>query len=149
MVNPIPEGFHTLTPYLVVDGASDAIEFYRDAFGAKETLRMPGLDGRLMHAELRIGNSAIMLSDETEAAKGPGKLGGTPVLVHMYVEDADAVFERAVKAGATVIAPLEDQFWGDRWGQLEDPFGHRWSIATHREDLSVSEIMERAPTISR
>jgi uncharacterized glyoxalase superfamily protein PhnB len=110
---------------------------------------MPGIDGRLMHAEIRIGDSRLMLADETGRISAPGTVGGTPVMVYMYVEDADTVFDRAVKAGAKVLIPLEDQFWGDRYGKLEDPFGHHWAIASRRENLSLSEIMERAPTISR
>jgi PhnB protein len=142
---PVPEGFHTLTPHLVVKGASGAIDWYRKAFGAEEMFRMPGPDNTVMHAELRIGDSPIMVNDEfpEHGARGPVSVGGTPVTLHMYVPDADAVFDRAVKAGAKVLMPLADMFWGDRYGQLQDPYGHRWSIATHKEDVPPEEIPAR------
>ena len=146
---PVPEGFHTVTPHLVVNGASDAIEFYQQAFGAEELTRMPDPRGKLIHAAIRIGDSRIWLADESpeRGSKGPQAVGGSPVVIHLYVADADATFERAVAAGAKVVMPLEDAFWGDRYGRLEDPFGHQWSIATRQENLTLSEIMSRAPTI--
>jgi PhnB protein len=146
-VEPIPSGFHTLTPHLVVKGASQAIEFYKKAFGAEEIGRAPGPDGKsLMHAELKIGDSRLMLVDEFPEmdCRGPQSIGGTPVTIHMYVKDADAAFSRAVAAGAQVRMPLEDMFWGDRYGVLTDPFGHAWSIATHKEDVTPEEIAKRA-----
>lgn len=148
-ISYVPDGFHTVTPHLVIDGASDAIEFYGKAFGAEETARMPGPAGKLMYAEIRIGDSRIMLGDEFPQwdKKGPASIGGSSVTIHLYVADADKVFERAVAAGAKVIMPLDDAFWGDRYGVLQDPFGHRWAIATRTEDLSAEEIMARAPTI--
>lgn len=148
-VNPIPEGFHTVTPHLVVKGAADAVEFYHQAFGAKEISRMPGPRGKLMHVELRIGDSRVMLADEfpEQGRQGPRAIGGSPVSIHLYVEDADATFDRAVAAGAKVVMPLEDTFWGDRHGRLEDPFGHHWAIASRTEELSREEILMRAPTM--
>lgn len=142
---PIPEGFHALTPHLVIGGAAQAIEFYKKAFGAEERGRMPGPDGRIMHAQLMIGGSPLMLNDEFPEmnAKGPKSLGGTPVTIHLYVTDADKVYQQAVAAGARPIMPLADQFWGDRYGIVEDPFGHHWSIATHVEDLTPQEISQR------
>jgi uncharacterized glyoxalase superfamily protein PhnB len=143
---PIPDGFHTLTPHLVVKGASRAIDFYKKAFAAEEIRRMPGPDGKsIMHAELKIGNSRLMLVDEFPEmnARGPESIGGTPVTIHMFVEDADAVFNRALDAGAEVRMPLADMFWGDRYGVLADPFGHLWSVATHKEDLAPEEIRKR------
>ena len=144
-VKPIPEGYHTVTPYLAVDDASAAIEFYKRAFGATERTRMPGPDGKVAHAELEIGDSLIMLSDPfpQSAAKPPKELGGTTGGVFLYVEDVDAAFQQAIDAGATVEMPLDDMFWGDRFGSLMDPFGHHWSLATHKEDLTEEEIAER------
>jgi uncharacterized glyoxalase superfamily protein PhnB len=141
-VKPIPEGMHTVTPHLICNGAADAIEFYKKAFGAVELGRMPMPDGKLGHAMIRIGDSAIMLADEFPdwGSVGPNTLKGTPVTVHLYVENADAQFEQAVAAGATVKMPLADMFWGDRYGMLEDPFGHRWSIATHQRDVAPEEM---------
>ena len=143
-VKPIPEGMHTITPHLICAGASDAIAFYKKAFNATEQGRMPGPDGRLMHAALRIGDSALMLVDEMPqyGALGPKALKGSPVTIHLYVEDVDATVAQAVKAGAKVTMPIADMFWGDRYGQLEDPFGHHWSVATHKRDLSSEEIRE-------
>jgi PhnB protein len=143
---PIPEGYHALTPYLVVDGAADAIEFYKRAFGATErggAMQMP--DGRIAHAELEIGDSVLMISDPSEesAVRPPKEVGGTTVGVFTYVEDVDAIFQRALDAGATVRRPLEDQFWGDRYGTLTDPFGHEWHLAMHMEDVSAEEMEER------
>ncbi|HEU4850603.1 MAG TPA: VOC family protein [Telluria sp.] len=143
-VKPIPEGMHTVTPHLVCAGASEAIAFYIKAFGAKEMARMPGPGGKLMHAQIMIGDSHVMLVDEMPdwKAVGPKTLKGTPVTLHLYVEDADAMFKRAVDAGATSVMPVEQTFWGDRYGVLEDPFGHRWSIATHVKDMSPQEMQE-------
>lgn len=145
---PIPDGMHSLTPHLICAGAADAIEFYKKAFGAAELSRLPGPDGKLMHAMLKIGDSMLMLADENPrwGIVGPKSLNGSPVFVHLYVEDADATVSRAQAAGAKITMPVADQFWGDRYGQLEDPFGHRWSIATHTRDLSEQQMkseMER------
>jgi PhnB protein len=143
-VNPVPEDMHSVTPHLVCAGASEAIEFYKKAFGAVEAARVPGPGGKLMHARIRIGDSAVMLVDEMPewGALGPKSLNGSPVTIHLYVENADAAFERAVKAGAKVTMPLADQFWGDRYGKLVDPFGHHWSIATHVRDVSMEEAQQ-------
>jgi len=147
-VDPVPEGYSTITPHLVIDGAAEAIEFYVKAFGAEEISRMPGPNGRLMHAEIRIGDSRVMLVDTFPqwGSKGPDALGGSPVTIHIYVDDADGLFTRAVAAGARVTLPIADMFWGDRYGKLEDPFGHKWSIASRIENLSAEEIVARAPT---
>jgi len=144
-VKPIPEGFNSVTPHLVVKGAAQAIEFYKNAFEAVEMVRLPGPDGNsVMHSSLKIGNSVVMLVDEypDTGCLSPQSINGTPVTIHLYVEDADAVFDKAVKAGAKVTMPLENTFWGDRYGKLEDPFGHSWSVATHIEDLTPEQIME-------
>jgi PhnB protein len=144
-VQPIPEGYNTVSPYLAVDDAEKAIEYYKKAFGAEETVRMNGPDGRIGHAELKIGDSHLMLSDPfpQSSTKPPTELGGTSVSIFMYVEDVDAVVQKAVDQGATVTMEVEDQFWGDRFGSITDPFGHNWSIATHVEDLTPEEIEER------
>jgi len=144
-VQPIPEGYNTVSPYLAVDDAERAIEYYKKAFGAEETVRMNAPDGRIGHAELKIGDSHIMLSDPfpQSSTKPPTDLGGTSVSIFMYVEDVDAVVHKAVDQGATVTMEVEDQFWGDRFGSITDPFGHSWSIATHVEDLTPEEIEER------
>jgi PhnB protein len=141
-VRPIPEGFHTVTPHLVCAGAADAIAFYKQAFGAVESGRMDGPDGKVMHAELRIGDSPIMLADEFPeyGSCGPKALKGSPVAIHLYVPDADAVWEQALAAGAEVLMPISDTFWGDRYGQVTDPFGHRWSIATHKRDMTPQQM---------
>ena len=143
---PIPEGYHTITPYLAVGDAAEAIEYYQEAFGAKERVRMKAPDGKIGHAELEIGDSLVMLSDPFPQAttKSPSELGGTSASVFMYVEDVDATVKQAVDAGATVTMEVSDQFWGDRFGSVVDPFGHQWSIATHVEDLTPEEIAERA-----
>lgn len=148
-VKPIPDGYHTLTPYLTVKGASEAIAFYTRAFGAEELFRMAQPDGRIGHAEIRIGNSPIMLADEFPEMgnKSPGTLGGSPISLLIYVEDSDAIFARAVAAGATVLRPMADQFYGDRSGMVKDPFGHTWSISTHREDVSPDELERRAKAL--
>lgn len=143
---PIPEGYHAITPHLVVRDAGAAIDFYKRAFGATERSRVPGPDGKsIMHAELRIGDSALFLMDESPAwgSNSPLSLGNSPVVIHLFVEDVDAAFARATKAGAKVRMPVADQFWGDRYGMVTDPFGHYWSIATHVEDLSPQELADR------
>src|SRR5919106_5280791 len=146
MVNPIPEGYPRVTPYLIVDGASVAIDFYSSVLGATERMRMDGPDGKIGHAELEIGDSVVMLADEHPQmnALGPRSVGGTPVTLHVYVEDVDRTFERAVQAGAKSLRPVEDKFYGDRAGEFEDPFGHRWSVATHVEDVPPDEMAKRA-----
>ena len=145
-VKAIPEGYHTVTPYLTIRDAARAIEFYKQAFGAKEHFRMNAPDGTVGHAELRIGDSIVMLSEENPKGdcRSPAALNGTTISLFLYVEDVDQVFAQAVRAGATVSMPVTDMFWGDRHGQVSDPFGHRWSIATHKEDLSPEEVGERA-----
>ncbi len=142
-VKPIPEGYHTLTPFITVRNAERAIEFYKQAFGAQERGVMKGPDGKVMHAELKIGDSIIMLADEFPefGVVGPTSAGGGSSMgLHIYIEDVDAAFDRAVKAGAKVEMPVAEQFWGDRYGKLKDPFGHKWSIATHTRDLSREEM---------
>jgi PhnB protein len=145
-VKPIPDGYHSLQVYLAVEDAAKAIDFYKEAFGADETFRMPGPDGKIGHAELQIGDSKLMLSDPFPQSnvRPPSERGGPTGSVFMYVEDADAVFERAEAAGATVTMPLENMFWGDRFGSLADPFGHVWSIASHVEDVPEDEMAERS-----
>ncbi|MBR8653058.1 VOC family protein [Achromobacter sp. Marseille-Q0513] len=140
----IPPGMHTLTPHLVCEGASDAIAFYKKAFNAEELARLPGADGKLMHAMLRIGDSTVMLCDDFPqwGSLGPKALKGSPVYLHLYVKDVDAAMKQAVDAGAQVTMPVADMFWGDRYGQLVDPFGHRWSMATHKLDLTPEEIRQ-------
>lgn len=143
-VKPIPEGMHSLTPHIVCAGAAEAIAFYVKAFNAVEMVRLPGPGGKLMHASLKIGDSTLMLVDEMPGcgALGPTSLKGSPVTLHLYVEDADAAFAQAVAAGAKATMPVTDMFWGDRYGQVEDPFGHRWSIATHKRDVTPAEMQE-------
>jgi len=145
-VKPIPEGYHSVSPALAVDGAAEAIEFYKRAFGAKERFVMPGPEGTIAHAELEIGDSVVMLSDPFphSTVRPPKELGGTSVGVFVYVEDVDAVFEQAVNEGATVTMALEDMFWGDRFGSVTDPYGHSWSLATHVEDVPPEEMEERS-----
>lgn len=145
-VKPIPEGYHTATPYLIVSGAANAIEFYKKAFGATELLRMPHPGGKVGHAEIKIGDSLIMLADEFPEmnARSPQSLGGSPVNILLYVEDVDRVFDQAVAAGAKVVRPVQNQFYGDRMGGITDPFGHTWYIATHVEDVSPEELRKRA-----
>lgn len=145
-IKPIPDGMHTVTPHLVCAGAAEAIAFYKNAFDAVELMRLPGPQGKLMHAMIRIGDSAVMLVDEFPecGALGPRSLKGSPVTLHLYVDDVDVVVRRAVDAGAKVTMPIEDMFWGDRYGQLEDPFGHRWSVATHVRDVTPEEIQQAA-----
>jgi PhnB protein len=144
-VKPVPEGYHTVTPYLIVTGGAKAIEFYKRALGATERLRLEGPEGKIGHAEIEIGDSVIMLADEFPeiGAKSPQSIGGTPVGICLYVENVDARFEQAVKAGAKIERPLQDQFYGDRSGTVIDPFGHKWTIATHIEDVSEEELSRR------
>ena len=150
MANPIPEDYPRVTPYLIVDGGDAAIEFYSSVLGAQERVRMAGPDGKIGHAELGIGDSVIMLADEQldMDIRGPRTVGGTSVIVHVYVEDSDSVFERAIQAGAKSLRPVEDKFYGDRSGQFEDPFGHRWDVATHVEDVPPEEMSKRAAAMA-
>jgi PhnB protein len=141
---PVPEGFHTVTPQLTLDNAAQAIDWYKQALGAQEVSRAPGPDGKLMHAELRIGDSRIMLNDAVMGNKGPKALGGSPASLWLYVEDCDALFNRAVSAGGQVRMPMGDQFWGDRCGTVADPHGYSWTIATHKEDLTREEMQQRS-----
>jgi PhnB protein len=145
-VKPVPDGYPRVSPYLCVDGAANAITFYTRILGATERMRMGAPGGRIGHAELQIGDSVIMLSDEYPDMQvlGPKRLGGSPVTISVYVENVDRVFDAAVEAGAKVIRPVENQFYGDRSGQFEDPFGHRWNVATHVEDVSPEEMEKRA-----
>ncbi len=140
-VKPVPADMHTVTPHLVCAGAAEAIEFYKKAFGAVDEVRLPGPKGKLMHAMIRIEGSAVMLVDEMPewGALGPKSLKGSPVTIHLYVENVDAFVKRAVDAGAKITMPVADMFWGDRYGKLEDPFGHHWSVATHIRDVSMDE----------
>ena len=141
---PIPNDMHSVTPHLVCAGAADAIEFYKKAFNATELGRLAGSQGKLMHAMIRIGNSPVMLVDEFPewGSFGPKSLKGSPVTIHLYVEDVDSVVARAVAAGAKVTMPVADMFWGDHYGKLEDPFGHQWSVATHLRDVSEEEMQQ-------
>jgi PhnB protein len=145
-VQPIPDGYPRVSPYLCIDGASRAIDFYTQVFDATERMRMGDPSGKIGHAELQIGDSVIMMSDEYPDmhALSPKSVGGTPVTLSVYVEDVDATFDRALKAGAKSLRPVQDQFYGDRLGQFEDPFGHRWSVATHIEDVPPDEMAKRA-----
>lgn len=146
MVKPIPDDYPRVTPYLIVDAATAAIEFYKSVLGATERMRMPGPDGTIGHAELAIGDSVIMLADENPemGVRSPKTIRGSPITLHVYVEDADAAFALALENGATEQRAVEDQFYGDRSGQFEDPFGHRWNVATHVEDVPPDEMMKRA-----
>ena len=145
-VNPIPDNYHRVTPYLIIDGAADAIAFYKAAFGATELMRMPAPEGRIGHAEVKIGDSIVMLADETLGMgyKSPRTLGGSPISLLLYVEDVDRAVDRAVAAGAKLTRPVADQFYGDRTGGIEDPFGHQWYVATHVEDVSPEEMRKRS-----
>jgi PhnB protein len=145
-VSPVPAGYHTATPYLVVNDANGAIDFYKKAFGAKEIMRMQGPGGKIGHAELKIGDSVVMLSDEMPGGRGksPKSLGGSTASVFLYLENVDSVFKQAVAAGAKTEMELQNQFWGDRFGQLSDPFGHLWGLATHVEDVAPEEMEKRA-----
>jgi len=146
-VKPVPDGYHTVTPYLVLKDAKRALEFYKKAFGAETTVNMPSPDGRVMHAEVKIGDSMLFMADEfpemSPEIKSPQSAGCVTGTVFLYVPNVDAVFKRAVDAGAKVVMPVEDMFWGDRFGKLSDPFGHHWGIATHKEDLTPSEMKVR------
>ena len=146
---PIPDGYHTVTPYLVITNAGKAIEFYKEAFGATEIMRLATPDGKLMHAEIKIGDSPIMLCDECPDwnALSPQTIGGTAVSIMLYLEEVDSIVKRAVAAGATLLMPVENQFWGDRCGTVVDPFGHKWTVATHTEDVSPEEISTRAKAL--
>ncbi|MBV8665602.1 MAG: VOC family protein [Burkholderiaceae bacterium] len=151
-VKPIPEGMRTVTPHLVCGGAAEAIEFYKKAFNAKEHGRMPGPGGKLIHAQIQIGDSMLMLVDEFPEMAGslsPKSLKGTPVSIHLYVENVDEAFAQAVAAGATVKMPLADMFWGDRFGMIEDPFGHHWTLATHTRDLTPEQMQAEMQKTSR
>ena len=150
-VKAIPDGYHTATPYLILQGAAAALDFYKKIFGASEIMRMAQPDGRIGHAEMRIGDSVIMLADEVPEMgyRGPKALGGSPVSLMLYVEDVDAVVARAVAAGAKITQPVQDKFYGDRNGVLEDPFGHVWTIATHTEDVTPEETGERMAVMSK
>lgn len=146
MTKPIPEGYHSVTPYLIINGATAALDYYTRAFGAVELFRMPAPEGKIGHAEIKIGDSPIMLADEAPEMgyKSPQSLGGSPVSIMIYVEDVDTVFNRAIAAGGKEQRPVKDQFYGDRSGTLEDPFGHVWHVATHKEDVSPEEMERRA-----
>jgi PhnB protein len=150
-VKPIPDGYHAITPYLIIKGAAAAIDYYKKAFGATELMRMPQPDGRVGHAELKIGDGVLMLADEFPEMKtvGPATLGNTSVGLLLYVENADAVFDKAVSLGAKVSKPMADQFYGDRNGTLEDPFGHKWTIATHKEDVTPEEMKRRMAAMAK
>ena len=145
MVKPVPDEYPRVMPYLIVDGAADAIAFYSAVFDATERVRMPGAEGKVMHAELEIGDSVVMLADEAPEmnARSPRSVGGTPVSLYVYVEDVDDVFGRALERGAKSLQELEDKFYGDRSGQFEDPFGHHWGVASHVEDVSPEEMSQR------
>jgi PhnB protein len=143
-VKPIPEGYHSVTPYLIVKGAAKAIDYYKKVFGATEIMRMPGPNGTVMHAEIKIGDSVIMLADEQQGNfRSPEGLGGSPVSLMVYVEDVDKTFKQAVSNGAKEVRAVQDQFYGDRSGNLVDPFGHVWTVATHKEDVSQAEMQRR------
>ena len=145
-VNPIPEGYHSVTPYLSIKGAAKAIEYYKEVFGATELFRMGAPEGKIGHAEIKIGNSPIMLADEFPEMEfvSPQTLGGSPIGLMIYVDDVDTMFNKAIGAGATEVKPLQDQFYGDRSGTLKDPFGHVWTVATHVEDVAPEEMQKRA-----
>jgi PhnB protein len=148
-VKPVPDGYHSVTPYLVVDGAERALDFYRRVFGATERMRMSAPGGKIGHAEITIGGSTIMLADEHPEmdARGPRAFGGSPVSIMLYVPDVDATVQRAVAAGATLVRPVEDKFYGDRSGTIDDPFGHRWHVSTHVEDVAPEELERRAAAL--
>ena len=150
-VQPIPAGYHSVTPYLVVKGAARAIDYYKDVFGAKELMRFPGPGGKVGHAEIKIGDSTVMLADEHPemGARAPESFGGSPLSLLLYVEDVDAIFKKAVAGGAKVLKPLQDQFYGDRSATVTDPFGHIWTIATHKEDVPPDEMKRRADAMAK
>lgn len=149
-IRPIPKGYHAVTPYLSVQGAAGAIAFYKKAFGAKEVMRMPGPGGTIGHAEIQVGDSRIMLADEFPEMnfRSPQSVGGTPVNIHLYVPDVDKVVKKAVAVGAKPLRPVADQFYGDRSGSLEDPFGHVWHVATHIKDIPMKELKKRAAAMA-
>ncbi|MDB6022105.1 MAG: Glyoxalase/bleomycin resistance protein/dioxygenase [Pedosphaera sp.] len=144
-IKPIPAGYHTVTPYLILKGAAQGLEFYKKAFGATEIMRMSGPDGKVGHAEIKIGNSPVMLADESPQmnTRSPQSLGGSPISILLYVEDVDALVKQAIAAGAKIDRPIEDKFYGDRMGSVTDPFGHTWHIATHKEDVAPEEMKKR------
>lgn len=148
---PIPQGYHSVTPYLIIQGAAGAIDFYKRAFGAQELMRIAGPDGRIGHAEIRIGDSPVMLADEHPEMgyRSPQSIGGTPVSLMVYVERVDEIFRQAVSAGAKELQPVKDQFYGDRSGTLQDPFGHVWTVSTHVEDIAPEEMGRRAEEFMR
>jgi len=148
-VKPVPDGYHTVTPYLVVQGAGKAIEYYKQAFGAEELMRCGGPEGKVMHAELQVGDSRVMLADECPemGAKSAASFGGSPVGLCLYVRDVDTVFARAVELGGKVVRAVQDQFYGDRSGTLTDPFGHQWTVSTHVEDVSPEEMQRRMASL--
>jgi PhnB protein len=148
---PVPEGYHAVTPYLIVDGAAKALDFYKQVFGAKERMRMPSSGGKVGHAEINIGDSVIMLADEHPemGARGPKTFGGSPTSIVLYVENVDATVKAAVGAGAKILRPIEDKFYGDRSGTIEDPFGHNWHVSTHVEDVSPEELQRRAAAMAK
>ncbi len=150
-VKPIPDGYHTVTPYLIIKDAAKAIDFYKKAFGAEEIMRFPGPDGKIAHAEVKIGDSRVMLGDECPVmqARSPQSLGGTPVGLCLYVKDVDSLSQQAIAAGVKVLQPVQDQFYGDRSGTFEDPFGHKWTIATHKEDVSPEEMCKRMEAVMK
>ena len=150
-VKPVPDGYHSVTPYLIIDGATRALDFYRRVFGATERMRMPGPDGKVGHAEITIGDSMIMLADEhlEMGARGPRAFGGAAVSVMLYVNDVDATVKAAVAEGAKLLQPVEDKFYGDRMGTIEDPFGHHWHIGTHKEDVPPDEMKRRAAALAK
>jgi PhnB protein len=150
-VKPIPDGYHSVTPYMIVKGAAKAIDFYKNAFGATELMRFPGPNNTVMHAEIKIGDSVVMLADEPQGGdhRNPLAIGGTPVSLMVYVQDVDKVFKQAVSLGAKSTREVEDQFYGDRSGNLTDPFGHVWTIATHKEDVSAEEMQRRMAALPK
>jgi len=149
-VKPIPEGYHSVTPYLIVKGAAKAIDYYKKVFGATETMRIPGPNGTVMHAEIKIGDSVIMLADEQQGNfRSPEGLGGSPVSLMVYVEDVDKTFKQAISSGAKETRAVQDQFYGDRSGNLVDPFGHVWTVATHKEDVSEAEMQRRMSAMQK
>jgi len=148
-VKPIPEGYHSVTPYLIIKGAAKAIDFYKKAFGATELMRFPGPNNTIAHAEIKIGDSPIMLADEGNEYKSPQSVGGSPVSLMIYVQDVDKVYDQAISAGAKSSRAVEDQFYGDRSGNLTDPFGHVWTVATHKEDVSMDEMQRRMAALPK
>ena len=148
-VKPIPANYHSVTPYLIVNGAAKAIDFYKKAFGATEIMRFPGPNNTIMHAEIKIGDSPIMLADEQANYRGPQALGGSPVSLMLYVDNVDKVFKQATDSGAKSVRDVADQFYGDRVGTLTDPFGHTWSIGTHVEDVSMEEMQKRMAALPK